>query len=95
MTRFNVHEAKTHLSKLLERVERGEEMEIARNGRVIAKLVPAEDVVARRRAAMGSWAGKVWIADNFDDPLPEDFLLRDWIEILEEFGPGPAGGAKD
>ncbi len=42
-TQLNMHEAKTHLSKLVERVERGEEITIARNGKPVAKLVPVEE----------------------------------------------------
>lgn len=59
----NIYEAKTHLSKLVERVEAGEEIVIARNGRAAAKLVP----IQRQRAPRvpGAWKGKVWIADDF------------------------------
>lgn len=65
----NVHEAKTHLSRLLERVEAGEEITICRAGRPIATLVPV-----RRRTAprpLGLWRGLVTIREDFDDPLPE------------------------
>lgn len=64
----NVHEAKTHLSRLLERVERGEEIVIARAGKPIAKLVAIEPVVKRR--PMGLYKGQIWMSDDFDDPLP-------------------------
>ena len=64
----NVHEAKTHLSKLLQRVESGEEITIARGGTPIAKLVPAK---SSRATAQGVDAGKVWIADDFDARDPE------------------------
>jgi prevent-host-death family protein len=64
----NVHEAKTHLSRLLERVERGEEIVIARSGRPVARLVPLEPV--ERRRPLGLDKGRVWIADDFDTPLP-------------------------
>lgn len=69
-----VHEAKTHLSKLLERVEAGEEILIARRGTVIAKLVPA----TRRVPELGSMRGTFTIGPDFDDPLPDD--------IAEAFG---------
>ena len=71
----NVHEAKTHLSKLLARVERGEELVIARGGRPVARLTPLEPRSGERR--LGTDRGRVWIADDFDAPLPED-LLRDF-----------------
>ena len=63
----NVHEAKTHLSRLLARVEAGEHILIARAGRPIAELVPARST-GRRRAPGDD---VIVIHDNFDDPLPE------------------------
>jgi prevent-host-death family protein len=63
----NVHEAKTHLSALLQRVEAGEEIAVARRGRVIARLVPVAGVVPR----LGTMPG-IRVGEDFDDPLPED-----------------------
>jgi prevent-host-death family protein len=63
----NIHEAKTHLSRLLERVQAGEEIIIAKAGRPIAKLIPAEP--PNRISGFGK--GQVVIHDDFDDPLPE------------------------
>lgn len=68
----NVHEAKTHLSKLLELVQQGEEIMVAKAGRVIAKLVPAGQRPARRTP--GSARGQIEIADDFDAPLPKDVV---------------------
>ena len=65
----NVYDAKTHLSKLLERVEAGEEIVIARNGRPVARLVPARR--ERPPRVPGAWAGKVWMSDDFDEPDEE------------------------
>lgn len=70
MAQVNVHEAKTQLSKLLARVAAGEEIVIARGGTPVARLVPVEKKKAKRVA--GRDAGKVWIADDFDDPLPPE-----------------------
>ena len=64
-----VHEAKTHLSRLLDRVAAGEEIEITRRGDVIARLVPPP---RRRPRHLGVDAGRLRIADDFDAPLPED-----------------------
>jgi prevent-host-death family protein len=64
----NVHEAKTHLSRLLERVERGEEIVIARAGKPVARLVPVEPTTHRR--PIGRDKGRVWMSDDFDEPLP-------------------------
>jgi prevent-host-death family protein len=68
----NVHEAKTHLSRLLVRVSAGEQVIIARAGKPIARLVPIQDQPTRR--APGSAAGQVVIAPDFDAPLPEEIL---------------------
>ena len=70
MAQVNVHAATTQLSKLLARVAAGEEIVIARAGKPVARLVPVEKKRARRIAGMD--AGKVWIADDFDAPLPPE-----------------------
>ena len=71
MSVVNVHEAKTHLSRLLKRVSAGEEIVIAKAGRPVAKLVPYLESEEPRK--MGGWKGRVWIADDFDE-LPPDIL---------------------
>lgn len=68
-TTVNVHEAKTHLSRLLEAVERGEEVVIARAGKPVARLVPAVPSGFRREP--GTWKGRIVIADDFDDTPPD------------------------
>ena len=68
----NVHEAKTHLSRLLARVERGDEIIIARAGRPVARLMPFHP--KRDERVFGGARGKIWIADDFDAPLPDDVL---------------------
>lgn len=70
----NVHEAKTHLSRLLARVGVGEEIIIARAGVPIARLVPISPQ-ARPRVP-GTAAGKITIAPDFDAPLPDDILAE-------------------
>jgi prevent-host-death family protein len=60
----NIHEAKTHLSRLIERVEAGEEVTLARAGRPVAKLVPFRHRSERR--PLGLWQGKVWLAADWD-----------------------------
>lgn len=79
--RVNVGQAKTELSKLLARVEAGEEVEIARNGAPVARLVKAEPDVAPGRkflASNGVLAGKIRIGDDFE------FSERELDEILNE-----------
>jgi len=76
MAQVGMHEAKTKLSKLVERAEAGEDIVIARNGKPVARLVP----VARTSSlavVRGAWRGRVRIAEDFDD-LPDD--------IAEAFG---------
>ena len=65
----NTHEAKTQLSKLLERAAAGEEIVIAKAGRPMARLVPYRAVREPRRP--GQWRGQVWLADDFDETPPE------------------------
>ena len=73
-TTVNIHEAKTHLSRLLERVEAGESVTIARAGKPIADLVPHHKV----DIVFGSMAGQIsYDPDTFDDEDPE---------VLEMFG---------
>jgi prevent-host-death family protein len=69
MDSVNIHEAKTQLSRLLERVERGEEIVIARNGRPIARIVPMK-ALARRP---GMYKGQIRIHPDFDAPLDTEF----------------------
>jgi prevent-host-death family protein len=68
----NLYEAKTSLSQLVERAAAGEEIIIAKAGKPKARLVPLADRAARRRP--GGWEGKVFVADDFDEPLPADIL---------------------
>lgn len=65
----NVHEAKSHLSKLLARVEQGEEIIIARSGEPIARLSRVRK--PRLRDFAGCMKGEIWLADDWDDPDPE------------------------
>lgn len=71
MNTVTVHKAKTELSKLLARVEKGEEIVIARGSQPVAKLVP---ILKRRPVseAYGVWKGRVTILDSFFDPLTEE-----------------------
>lgn len=66
---MNVQEAKTHLSRLLARVEAGEAVTIARAGVPVARLLPVEDPVERRFGQM-----RFEVPEDFDAPLPEDEL---------------------
>jgi prevent-host-death family protein len=70
MVEVNVHQAKTHLSRLLRQVEQGEEVVISRAGKPLARLVPVNE--PRRPRELGRYRGQIWIADDFDAPLPDE-----------------------
>lgn len=71
-TMVNVHEAKTRFSKLLSRVAMGEEIIIAKAGKPVARLIPFAQELPKRTP--GSAQGKIWIAPDFDAPLPDEIL---------------------
>jgi prevent-host-death family protein len=73
----STHEAKTHLSRLLDRVLEGEEIVIGRSNQPIARLVPYEAPPKKRQ--LGRDRGNLWMAADFDAPLPES-----WIEDFEK-----------
>ncbi|SHF72110.1 prevent-host-death family protein [Desulfofundulus australicus DSM 11792] len=68
----NIHEAKTHFSRLLARVKEGEEVVIAKAGKPVARLVPVTERPARR--VPGSAKGRVSISTDFNEPLPGNIL---------------------
>jgi prevent-host-death family protein len=70
-TTVNIHEAKTHLSRLVERVEGGDEVVIARAGRPVARLVPFR--VRSKPRTPGLWRGQVRLSPDFDR-TPDDIL---------------------
>ncbi|MBF2001740.1 MAG: type II toxin-antitoxin system Phd/YefM family antitoxin [Synechococcales cyanobacterium C42_A2020_086] len=74
METVNIHQAKTNLSRLLSRVERGEEIIISNRGIPVAKLVPFHPS-SNRRASLGLDRGRFTIPDDFDAPLPEEILV--------------------
>lgn len=69
---YNVHEAKTHLSRLLDQVAAGEEVILAKAGVPVARIVPVVRALVDRE--LGTERGRVFIADDFDAPLPDDVL---------------------
>jgi prevent-host-death family protein len=72
METVNIHQAKTHFSRLVERAEAGEEIIIARSGKPVARLVPISQPMERR--VFGQMRGLITVSDDFDDPLPDDLL---------------------
>jgi prevent-host-death family protein len=84
----NIHQAKTHLSKLIEQAEAGEDVVIARNGKPAVRLTPVEapvDASSQEQrgpegypAWMGSLKGRIWMAPDFDEP--DEDLIRAFEE---------------
>jgi prevent-host-death family protein len=72
MRSINIHEAKTHLSRLVDEVSAGEEIIIAKAGKPMARLIPFQRRSGRRR--LGALAGRFRVPDSFDAPLPPEVL---------------------
>lgn len=72
MRTVNIHEAKTHLSRLLEEVAAGGEVIISKAGKPVARLVPLEAKKITLR--FGALKGQLWIAEDFNAPLPDDVI---------------------
>jgi prevent-host-death family protein len=70
----NVHDAKTHFSRLLDQVAAGEEIIIAKAGKPVAKLVPLTSRPDRPKRRLGALAGVAVVPPDFDAPLPEDVI---------------------
>jgi prevent-host-death family protein len=71
-TTIGVAEAKAKLSELIDQVERGGEVVLSRYGRAVARIVPIAPAKIDRSGIFGCMEGKIWIADDFDAPLPDD-----------------------
>ena len=88
---FNIHDAKTHFSRLVERARQGERITIAKDGVPVAMLVAIEPATRPRRP-IGMDRGRIVIHDDFDDPLPEfdpDYMHPDDpLRPDDDRGPG-------
>ena len=74
MTSVSVHEAKTHLSRLLREIAEGREIEITNRNRVVARIVPP--AAPKKKPLLGALKGQVAFDESFFDPLPEEELAR-------------------
>jgi prevent-host-death family protein len=74
MTSVSVHEAKTHLSRLLREIAEGREIEITNRNRVVARIVPPAP--PKKKPLLGALKGHVLIDDRFFEPLPDEELAR-------------------
>lgn len=72
METVNIHEAKTHLSRLLERVSKGETFIIAKAGKPIGKLVPLDETEAPKKRRIGFMKGEIVIPDDFDTMMQDE-----------------------
>ena len=70
MRTVNISHARAHLPRLVEEAAHGEEIVITRRNRPVARLVALETSTRPRKP--GGWEGQVWMADDFDAPLPEE-----------------------
>jgi prevent-host-death family protein len=70
MDTYNLYEAKTQLSKLVDRAAAGEEVIIAKAGKPLARLVPEKPKQEKRK--FGQFKGEIWMTSDFGDPLPPD-----------------------
>lgn len=68
----NIHDAKTHFSKIINQVLNGEEIIVARGGKPLVRLVPYEEETTERKG--GQFKGLLTMSEDFDAPLPEDLL---------------------
>ena len=75
----NIHEAKTHFSKLIARVLAGEEVVISKAGKPVARLVPVEPKPKERVFGTGVGKGEVWCSDDCWDPMTEE-ELKEWYD---------------
>ena len=75
-TQFNIHDAKTNLSRIIDRVEHGEEIVISRAGTPVAKVVPLAP--RARRTGRGSLAGDLMLAPDWDSTEVNDAIARDF-----------------
>ena len=73
--KVTIHEAKTHLSRLIEEVTAGEEVIISKAGKPVARLVRFEEAKLPKRK-LGLLKGKLAIPDDFDSPMPDDLLAE-------------------
>ncbi len=72
METINIHQAKTHFSKLIERIAQGEEIIIAKAGKPLARMIPFHEHRSPRTGAQ--WKGLVHIREDFDEPLPPEVM---------------------
>ena len=82
MRTINIHQAKTHLSRLVEDAAKGEEIVIAKAGKPVARLV-SRPATERRVPKFGTLTGKIWVSDDWDSPETNEAIWAEFWENLE------------
>jgi len=90
----NLYEAKTHLSQLVKEAAAGREIIIANAGEPMARLVPLATEEPKPVREPGRLKGQIWIADDFDDPLPPDILAAFYGEDEDSTWPAAPGESR-
>ncbi len=73
MQNYNIYEAKTNFSKIINLVEHDEEVLISKNGKIVAKIIPFVEKSKKNRT-FGTLKGKITVNTNFDEELPPEFI---------------------
>lgn len=79
MPQINIHQAKTHLSRLVEQAAQGEEIVIAKAGKPMARLVALQQPKKAKRRGFGALKGKMKLLPGWDDPLTKE-ELAEWYD---------------
>ena len=82
MDTINIHAAKTHLSRLIERALKGEDIVISRNGEPLVHLIPHSEIETKKPRRGGQWTGKIWYAPDYDQA---DAMIQKMFEESEIF----------
>jgi prevent-host-death family protein len=83
MRTINIHQAKTHLSRLVEDAALGEEIVIAKAGKPVARLMPLS-TIERPVPKLGTMRGKIWMADDWDSPETNEAIWSEFWENIEK-----------
>ena len=77
---FNIHETKTHLSRILQQMEAGHEITIARAGKPVACLIPAKTATKEKPRRIGFLKGQISYTEDWDSPATNAAIYGDWYE---------------
>lgn len=72
MAIYNIHEAKTHFSSIIQSVLAGEEIVIAKSGKPLVSIIPYSEKTKKKKRELGFLKGKGWVSEDFNSPLPPE-----------------------